>query len=83
MVAYVSMKRGLTVGEPTGGTTGQPLYFTLPGGGAVVCPKRDRFPDGRDFGGKGVQLDALVRPILADFRAKRDAVLEATLKALK
>jgi carboxyl-terminal processing protease len=84
MVAYVSMKRGLTVGEPTGGSTGQPLYFTLPGGGgAVVCSKRDRFPDGRDFVGKGVQPDVLVRPTVADFRSKRDAVLEAALKELK
>jgi carboxyl-terminal processing protease len=84
MVAYVSMKRGLTVGEPTGGSTGQPLYFTLPGGGgAVVCSKRDRFPDGRDFVGKGVHPDVLVRPTVADFRAKRDAVLEAALKELK
>jgi carboxyl-terminal processing protease len=84
MVAYVTMKRGLTVGEPTGGSTGQPLYFTLPGGGgAVVCSKRDRFPDGRDFVGKGVQPDVLVRPTVADFRAKRDGALEAALKQLR
>lgn len=84
MVAYVSMKRGLTVGEPTGGSTGQPLYFSLPGGGgAVVCSKRDRFPDGSDFVGKGVRPDVLVRPTLADFRAGRDTVLEAALKELK
>ncbi|HEX8721866.1 MAG TPA: S41 family peptidase [Pyrinomonadaceae bacterium] len=84
MVSYVTMKRGLTVGEPTGGSTGQPLYFSLPGGGgAVVCSKRDRFPDGRDFVGKGVQPDVLVRPTLADFRTKRDTVLEAALKELK
>ncbi len=84
MVAYVTMKRGLTVGEPTGGSTGQPLYFSLPGGGgAVVCSKRDRFPDGSDFVGKGVQPDLLVRPTLADFRAGRDTVLEAALKELK
>jgi C-terminal processing protease CtpA/Prc len=84
MVAYVSMKRGMTVGEPTGGSTGQPVYFTLPGGGgAVVCSKRDRFPDGRDFVGKGVQPDVLVRPTLADFRAQRDTVLEAALKELR
>jgi C-terminal processing protease CtpA/Prc len=84
MVAYVSMKRGLTIGEPTGGSTGQPLYFTLPGGGgAVVCSKRDKFPDGSDFVGKGVQPDITVHPTIVDFRAKRDTILEAALKELK
>ena len=32
-VAFDYMKRGKIVGEPTGGSTGQPLYFDLPGGG--------------------------------------------------
>lgn len=84
LVAYVTMKRGLIIGEPTGGSTGQPLYFTLPGGGgAVVCSKRDKFPDGSDFVGKGVLPDIVVHPTIADFRAKRDTVLEAALKKLK
>ena len=84
MVAYSAMKRGLIIGEPTGGSTGQPLYFTLPGGGgAVVCTKRDKFPDGREFVGRGIQPDKLVRPTIEDFRAGRDTVLEAALKELK
>lgn len=38
---------------------------------------------GRDFVGKGVQPDVLVRPMVADFRARRDGVLEATLKQVR
>lgn len=42
VVAFDAMKRGTIVGEPTGGSTGQPLLFVLPGGGTGrVCTKRD------------------------------------------
>jgi carboxyl-terminal processing protease len=82
-VAFDSMKRGKIIGEPTGGSTGQPLSFGLPGGGSArVCTKHDRYPDGKEFVGVGVQPDILVRPTVADFRASRDTVLEAALKAI-
>lgn len=83
-VAFVTMKRGTIIGEPTGGSTGQPMFFDLPGGGqARVCTKRDRFPDGSDFVGKGIQPDKFVAPTVADFRAGRDTILEAALLELK
>ncbi|WP_175022853.1 S41 family peptidase [Rugamonas rivuli] len=54
-VAFRLMKRGVIVGEATGGSTGQPLFFALPGGGnARICVKRDVYPDGSLFVGKGV-----------------------------
>ncbi|HJW43615.1 MAG TPA: S41 family peptidase [Geothrix sp.] len=82
-VAFVAMKRGLVVGEPTGGSTGQPLFIPLPGGGSArICTKRDTFPDGKPFVGVGVQPDRLVRPLVADFRQGRDTVLEAALEEL-
>jgi carboxyl-terminal processing protease len=72
------------VGEPTGGSTGQPLMFNLPGGGlARVCTKRDTYPDGREFVGVGIQPQVLVRPTVEDFRAGRDTVLEAALELLR
>lgn len=84
MVAYSQMKRGLIIGEPTAGTTGQPLHFSLPGGGSArVTTMRLRFRDGREFIGKGVQPDKAVFPTVADFRAGRDTVLEAALAGLK
>jgi carboxyl-terminal processing protease len=83
-LSFDLMERGPIVGEPTGGSTGQPLNYDLPGGGSGrVCTKRDSYPDGRDFVGVGVQPDILVRPTAADVRAGRDTVLEAALRALK
>ena len=82
-VAFDVMQRGVIFGEATGGSTGQPLTFKLPGGGwAGVCSKRDTYPDGRAFVGVGVQPGRLVRPTLADFRMGRDTVLEAALAEL-
>ena len=76
-VAFDAMQRGTIVGEPTGGSTGQPLSFPLPGGGrARVCTKHDLYPDGREFVGIGVQPQVVVRQTLADFRAGKDTVLE-------
>ena len=81
--AYVGMKRGALIGEPTGGSTGQPLSFALPGGVmARVCTKRDMYPDGTEWNGKGIQPTVLVRPTVADLQAGRDTVLEAALAHL-
>ncbi|MEO0333811.1 MAG: S41 family peptidase, partial [Bacteroidota bacterium] len=42
------------VGEPSFGSTGQPLFLDLPGGGrARICTKRNTYPDGRDYVGPG------------------------------
>lgn len=82
-VAFDAMARGKIMGEPTGGSTGQPLFFKLPGGGnARVCTKRDTYPDGRAFVGVGIQPNILVHPTIADVRAGRDTVLEAALAHL-
>lgn len=82
-VAFDVMERGPIVGEPTGGSTGQPLFLDLPGGGrAQICTKRDTYPDGREFVGRGVQPDVLVVPTLEDLRAGRDPALAAALAAL-
>ncbi len=83
LTSFVLMKRGIVIGEATGGSTGQPLFFGLPGGGmARVCTMRVKFPDGREWIGKGIQPDKAVAPTVADFRAGRDTVLEAALKEL-
>ena len=78
------MQRGKIIGEPTGGSTGQPLFFPLPGGGSArVCTKQDLYPDGRQWVGVGIQPQILVRPTIADFRAGRDTVLETALQYLR
>jgi carboxyl-terminal processing protease len=80
---FQSMHRGATIGEPTGGSTGQPFSFKLPGGGSArICTKNTRTPDGRVFMGVGLQPDILVRPTVADVRAGRDAALQRAVEYL-
>ena len=82
-VAFKYMKRGKVIGEPTGGSTGQPLTFNLPGGGKViVCTKRDTYPDGKDFVGIGVLPDVKVAQSWNDFVNDRDVVLERAKRIL-
>jgi C-terminal processing protease CtpA/Prc len=76
--SFDMLKAGIIIGEPTAGSTGQPLQFSLPGGGSGrVCTIQTRYADGRDFVGVGVQPKIRVAPTLADFRAGKDTVLEA------
>ncbi len=84
VVVFDAMKRGTIIGEPTGGSTGQPLSFPLPGGGSArVCSKHDTYPDRKEFVGVGVRPQVVVSPTVADFRAGRDTVLEAAVQYLK
>jgi carboxyl-terminal processing protease len=83
LVAYDMLGRGIIVGEPTGGSTGQPLSFALPGGGqARICIKRDTYRDGRAFVGKGVMPTLMERPNVQAIRAGQDPVLAKALAAL-
>ena len=69
--------------RPSGGSTGQPLAFRLPGGGSArICVKRDTAPDGTTFVGKGVQPDIRIEPTQADVRAQRDVLLERAVAEL-
>ena len=79
------MDRGLIVGEPTGGSTGQPLVFKLPGGGtARTTSKRDRYPDGiKEFVGTGVIPDIVVERTIDDIRSGTDRALETAVEAIK
>jgi carboxyl-terminal processing protease len=77
-VSFDMLGAGIIIGEPTAGSTGQPLFFSLPGGGSArVCTLQCRYADGREFVGVGVQPKIRVSPTLADFRAGKDTVLEA------
>ncbi|MFL6259691.1 MAG: S41 family peptidase [Thermoanaerobaculia bacterium] len=74
---FQSMKRGKLVGEPTAGSTGDPLGFALPGGGS------GRVSTSTDVGpgliGRGVRPEVLVPRTVKDFLAGRDAALEAAV----
>jgi len=71
------------LGEPSMGTTGQPLPFDLPGGGSArICTKRDTYVNGTDFVGVGVKPDILVKPTVQSLISGRDVVLERALAVL-
>ena len=77
------MKRGAIVGMPSGGSTGQPFFFGLPGGGSArICVKRDSYPDGSDFVGVGVKPDLVVNRTVASVRDGSDPILLRAVQAL-
>jgi carboxyl-terminal processing protease len=83
VVAFRTAHRGSIVGEPTGGSTGQPLQFDLPGGGtARVCTLHDSFADGAEFVGVGVAPDILVPTVAADITGTTDTALTRAEAAL-
>jgi carboxyl-terminal processing protease len=82
--AFKAAKVGTFIGEATGGSTGQPLGIALPGHlTALICSKRDQYPNGEDFVGKGVQPDITVLPTVSDIRKGIDTQLQAALNELK
>lgn len=84
VAAFDALKRGKTIGEPTAGSTGQPIWFSLPGGiVGQVCTNRTTFSDGTEYVGVGIHPDIVVRPTTADVRAGRDPVLAAALGSLR
>lgn len=78
---YHRLRRGKLVGEPTAGSTGDPLAFALPGGGSGRVSTSTDVGDGPI--GKGVQPDVLVPRTVEDFLAGRDAALEAAIAELR
>lgn len=82
-VAFDYMKRGKLVGMPTGGSTGQPVPFSLPGGGSArVCGKRDTYPDGKEFVGIGIMPDVIVKKTIKDLWDGKDAAKDKALELL-
>ena len=82
-VAFDYMKRGKLVGMPTGGSTGQPVPFSLPGGGSArVCGKRDTYPDGKEFVGIGIMPDVTVKKTIKDLWNGKDAAKDKALEIL-
>jgi len=59
--AFMNTDRGLVIGRPTAGTTGNPIGFELPGkGGFQACSKRDYLSNGKEFVGYGIEPDKTI-----------------------
>ena len=82
---YADNQPHMTImGEPSFGSTGQPMMFDMPGGGSArICTKKDTYPDGRAFVGVGVQPDIFVSKTLSDFKEDKDPGLKKAVEFLK
>lgn len=66
------------------GSTGQPLFIDLPGGGSArICTLKATYPDGREFVGYGIKPDIEIKPTLSDYLTKKDPVMEKAVEYLK
>ncbi|WP_368517880.1 S41 family peptidase [Rhizobium sp.] len=70
--------RGLVLGEPSFGSTGQPYFVRFPefGMSFSVSTKREYFPDGRQFEGIGVMPDVSIPLMRNELRNSTDTQLE-------
>ena len=76
-------KRGIKIGQTTGGSTGQPLFFDLTKNGfARICTKKDVYPDGKEFIGVGIKPDIEVRETVLSIQEHKDIVLEKAIEQL-
>jgi carboxyl-terminal processing protease len=82
VVPLKATKRATLIGTATGGSTGQPLFMKTFGAGVMICTKRDRFPDGTEFVGVGIQPDILVQQTRRDVAEGRDPALEKAVAVL-
>jgi len=81
---YADNQENMTkIGEPTFGSTGQPLYFDLINGSqARICTRKDTYPDGREFVGYGIKPDIEIKTTIYDYMENKDPVLEKAIKHL-
>jgi len=81
---YADNQENMTkIGEPTFGSTGQPMIFELGNGSyARVCTKKDTYPDGREFVGYGIKPDIEIKTTLTDYMENKDPVLEKAIEYL-
>ena len=86
-VGYRNMERGLIIGTPSCGSTGNPIVFSLPGGGGIrICTKKDTYPDGTEFVGVGILPDIEVHETVSSFFSKVEPDIDnsnAVLKAIE
>jgi C-terminal processing protease CtpA/Prc len=75
--------RATLLGQTTGGSAGNALRSSLPGGGTLfVSTFTALIPGGEEYVGVGVAPDVEVWPTREDLAAGRDAVLERALELL-
>ena len=72
------------IGQPSNGSTGQPITVQLlPDLQGYICTKKDTYPGGRVFVGKGIEPDIYVPLTLEDLTEKEDRVLKTAVEFLR
>ena len=83
LVASDTFENFTIMGQKTFGSTGQPSFIRLPGGGSArVCTKKDTYPDGREFVGYGIQPDFEIPLAISDALGKTDSTFDEAVKFL-
>jgi len=83
LVAFKQMNRGIIIGSPTGGSTGNPIEFDLPNGGGIkICSKEDTYKNGDKFVGIGILPDIEVEETIKNFLEKKDVVMKRAIQIL-
>lgn len=78
ITAFSESGRAFSLGEPTGGASGNPLTFPLPGGGKIRFSTAAFYThSGMLLEGSGIQPDLFIPFTAADFQQNRDPVLLA------
>jgi len=76
--------RAVLVGERTAGSSGNPLYAPLPGGGNFrVVTVKMTYPDGREYVGLGIKPDVEVQPTQEDIFTGNDRVLAKAVEVIR
>jgi len=83
IVAFDVSKRGIKIGQSTGGSTGQPLMIDLVKNGfARICTKRDIYPDGKEFIGIGIKPDIEINETILSVQEHKDLTLQKAIEKL-
>lgn len=82
-VLFRNAKRGVIMGTPTGGSTGNPIIIDLGWGyWGRICTRHEKLADGTEFIGIGIQPDILVEETESVIFGK-DNVIEEALNYIK
>lgn len=83
LIYLLGSKNITRIGQPSAGSSGQPLTITLPLGiTARICAKRDALPDGTNYIGVGIAPDIYIQPTPLFTQQKEDLELKAALAHL-
>jgi len=84
LVDFDNINRAIIVGSASFGSTGQPLFFDLPGGGNFrICTRWCLYPNGKEFINIGVIPHIYANLSLNDYKNNFDSVFEKGINILR